>query len=275
MRTVPLMDALHRPGPLTLAFHANAYRGGTRHRSHSHDALHFSLVLSGRVSETVGTATEVAGALSVVAKDAGVVHADDFGPGEVRLARLTLPGGTIGELLDDPARCPGWRWSHDPRVAAPFLRLVRRANGRPATYVATDPDLVDLVAAFTARPARLASAAPPAWLAGLMDELRGAWHPSVSVSSIAQRAGVHPVYLARCVRRWFGTSLGAELRRLRLRAAAASIAEDGRTISEVAHAAGYADQPHLTREFRASVGVSPGYYRGIVTGQEYHWHRTA
>jgi len=90
----------------SLAFHADGYRPGTRHRPHMHGELHLSLVLGGRVSETVGSATEYAGALSVVAKDSGVVHSDDFGTAGAKLARLILPAGTIGALIDDPSRSP-------------------------------------------------------------------------------------------------------------------------------------------------------------------------
>jgi AraC-like DNA-binding protein len=248
---------------------ANAYRAGTRHRPHDHDELHFSIVLSGRVAEVVGGVMEQAGALSVVAKDPGVVHANDFGSGGARLARLTLPATTLGELLDDPARSPGWRWTHDPLVAAPFLRLVRRADGRSARFAVTDPDLLDLLAAFTARPSPPARGEPPAWLDTVRREVRDGWQPGLTVSSLAARAGVHPVYLARCVRRWFQTSLGMELRRQRIRSAAANIADSRRTISQVAHAGGYADEPHLNREFRAFVGLTPGRFRSLVGRQEH------
>ena len=257
--------------PVTLAFHADAYRPGTRHRPHAHDELHFSLVLSGRVAELVGGVTEIAGPLSVVAKDPGVVHTNDFGIRGARLARLTLMGRTLDTLLDDPKRAIGWRWTHDPAVAAPFLRLVRRAEGRAASYLHNDPDLLDLLAAFTARSSRVARGAPPAWLVAVMAQVRESWTPDLTVARIAARAGVHPVYLARCVRRWFQTGMGEELRRQRLRAAAAAITEQQRTISDVAHAGGYADEPHFNRDFRGVVGVTPGWYRKLLDRQAYRW----
>jgi AraC family transcriptional regulator len=253
---------------ITLAFQADGYHAGTRQRPHRHDVLHLSLVLSGRVAETVGSVTEYAGALSVVAKDAGVVHANDFGRAAVRLARLTLP---IGALVDEPSRSPAWRWTHDARVANPFLRLVHRANAGMCAFDANDPDLLDLLAAFTARPAALPRGRPPAWLEQTMLELRASWHPGLSVTDVAGRAGVHPVYLARSVRRWFGTGVGEELRRLRIRSAAAAITETSGTLSRVAHAGGFADEPHLCREFRRSLGITPGRYRALVGGLGYTW----
>jgi AraC-like DNA-binding protein len=106
-----------------------------------------------------------------------------------------------------------------------------------------------------------------------MSELRSTWHPGITVADVAQRAGVHPVYLARTVRRWFGTGVGEEIRRLRIRSAAALIAENDRTVSTVAHSRGFADEPHLCREFLHSVGTTPGRYRKRVRDLEYQGGR--
>jgi AraC family transcriptional regulator len=257
--------------PETLSYHADAYHQRTRQPPHQHDALHLSLVLSGRVAESVGGATEYAGPLSVVAKDAGVTHANDFGGAGARLARLTLPDGSIGALVDDPARSPGWRWTHDPAVAAPFLRLVRRGQAGARAFASDDPDVVDLLAAFTARPAGAPRGRPPVWLSEAVDELRAGWHPGLTVRQVAARAGVHPVYLARCVRRWYGTGVGEELRRLRLRWTVGAVLGSRRPLAQVAHAAGFADEPHLCRAVREATGVTPGALRTLVGSLDYQW----
>lgn len=191
-----------------LSFQAAQYPADTRHAPHEHAALQLSLVLAGRVVETVGRVTEHAGALSVVCKAAGVVHANVFGREGARLARLTLADGDLASLLDDPARASDWRWTHDPAVAAPFLRLVQHATTRAATrdstcdttrdttgdttIAADDPDLLDLLAAFSARPVRPRSGEAPAWLAETRDRMIAEWTPLMTVGVIARRAEVHP-----------------------------------------------------------------------------------
>ena len=248
----------------TLCFDATEYRPGTHHPLHQHDCLHLSLVLRGCVAEAVGSVTEYAGALSVVAKDAGVIHADHFGPGGAKLARLTLPFGTTASLVDDPRRGPSWRWTHDPAVARPFLRLVRRARAGVRSFDSDDQDLVDVLAALTARPASGARGRPPAWLEQTMSDLRESWRPDRTVRDVASSAGVHPVYLARSVRRWYGIGVGEEMRRLRFRRAVAALAETTATVSKVAHESGFSDEAHLCRSFRQYLDITPRHYRGLL-----------
>ncbi len=255
----------------TLTLHTDGYRPGTRHRPHQHDELHLSLVLSGWVAETVGRDTEWAQPLSVVAKDAGVRHANDFGPGGARLARLTLESGTIAALVEDPARADAWRWVRSASVARPYLNLVRRSQGGTCTVDADDPDMLDLLAGMTARRATTTRGSSPAWLTQVMEELRKQWHPGMSVRDVARRAGVHPVYFARCVRRWFGTGVAEELRRLRMQSAAAALATSDDTVCCIAHAHGFADEAHLCREFRCATGTTPGRYRSLVASLDYTW----
>lgn len=253
----------------TLTFHADAYAGGRRFGPHWHEELQLSLVLSGFLSETVGRVTEWAGALSVVVKDAGVTHADDFGPTGAKLARLTLPAGTLAALIEDPQRSCEWRWSHGAAVSGAYVRLVRRAAGEGRTFKADDPDVLDLLAAITARPAPPGLGTPPAWLVQVIDELRAERPVCRSVTQVARRAGVHPVYLARCVRRWYGTGVADELRRLRMQVAATALAEQCGTLAEVAHSRGFADESHLSREFQRSAGTTPGRYRTLVRSLGY------
>lgn len=254
-----------------LTFHADGYNPASRQRPHQHDELHLSMVLSGRVAETVGRVTESALPFSVVAKDAGVRHANDFGRDGARMARLTLMEGTIASLVEDPCRATAWRWRHDPGASRPYVRLIQRAAGAGRTFAADDPDVLDLLAAITSRPVSPKGGEPPAWLAETMARLREEWHANLTVGDVAAQAGVHPVYLARCVRRWYGTSVGDELRRLRVQSAAHAALQCDRTLSYVAHAHGFADQAHMCREFQRVAGTTAAGYRAVVGSLDYTW----
>jgi AraC family transcriptional regulator len=244
----------------TLHLVANRYAPMTRHAPHEHGDLQVSLILSGRVRERVGNREESGAALSVVVKDPGVRHADDFGDGGAFMARLSVPRVEFASLTEGPGRSVPWRWTHEARVAAPFLRLVRRAGLAERTFAADDDDIVDLVAAISAR--RVPSdGAPPAWLAAIVAGISEGWRPGLSVAELAGRAGVHPVYLARCIRRWYGVAAGDVLREARLSRAADALVGTAGTVSSVAHRMGFADEAHLCRSFSAATGSTPARFR--------------
>lgn len=88
-----------------------------------------------------------------------------------------------------------------------------------------------------------------------------------SVEAMAEAAGLSRRQLERRFLASVGLTPRAALRVARLRRAVALLhAGPPRTLSEVAFRAGYADQPHLTRDFVALAGTTPGRYRRERTG---------
>ena len=57
-----------------------------------------------------------------------------------------------------------------------------------AVFEAEDPDLLDLLAAFTARAAKASAGAPPRRLEDAMSEMRTCWTPTLDVGTVAKRA---------------------------------------------------------------------------------------
>lgn len=75
--------------------------------------------------------------------------------------------------------------------------------------------------------------------------------------------------LERRVRAAVGLTPKGLARVARLREASGRLlAEQERSISEIAHACGYYDQSHLNRDFQALAGLTPGEWRAVRTGSE-------
>lgn len=247
-----------------LSLHITHYSSGLQQPAHAHEELHLSLVLRGAVAESIGRRTEFLGPMSVVSKDPGVVHANAWAAEGAVLARLSVMGRGLRDIADDHRVDRAWTWAHDIAVAAPFLRLVSRARTADSTVSAHDPDVADLVAALAWGCDRPGRGEPPAWLRDAMALMREGWRPELSVADVARHAGVHAVYLARCMRRWYGTSVGGELRRMRLRHAVRGLANASRSVSYVAHETGFADEPHLCRSLRDASTFTPRRLRQVV-----------
>ena len=81
------------------------------------------------------------------------------------------------------------------------------------------------------------------------------------VPDLAQRAGLSPFQFDQRLRTLFGLSAGQYLSRLRIGRACDRLRHTDAPLSELALECGYADQAAFTRQFRKSVGLTPGAYR--------------
>ncbi|HSM35109.1 MAG TPA: AraC family transcriptional regulator [Longimicrobiales bacterium] len=154
----------------------------------------------------------------------------------------------------------------NPSVRDTGRALMREiAEGDDVTDLAIDAALLEALAALTrAGRAEAARAARADWMRQVEERLADEFANPPSAAQLAREAGVTPAHLSRAFRRTHGVSVPRYLRRLRLQRAAALLAGTDRPISDIALAAGFYDQSHLTRVFRQALGVTPGVYRSMV-----------
>jgi AraC-like DNA-binding protein len=86
---------------------------------------------------------------------------------------------------------------------------------------------------------------------------------SITAEALEADTGIDRYTLARAFRARFGTSPHRYLVGRRLQAAKTAIAA-GFPLADVAAAAGFADQSHMTRHFKARFGVTPGRYSQLI-----------
>jgi AraC family transcriptional regulator len=103
----------------------------------------------------------------------------------------------------------------------------------------------------------------PRWLSRAREYLHDNFAERVTLSAVADFAGVHPVYLAAAFRRHFRCSVGEYVRRLRIEFASREISRTDAGLADVALAAGISHQAHFSRAFKRLTGLSPGRYRSI------------
>lgn len=240
----------------------HAYPPGLIQRKHAHSTMSVTLVLEGTVRERVGRVEETAGPLSLVVKPAAVEHENAYGPGRVRTLQIGFAPHEASELVRVRPSMRTWRWVHCGVPVRPFLVLALAAQrGAPAHVI--EMLAVDALAVLDAMaPAR---GDPPRVLRDVRARLDGE-SPRPSVSALAHDAGMHPVYLARIFRRYFGLSMSQYVRRVRLRRAIGQLAAECTSLSKAAHHAGFSDHAHMCRAFRTDMGMTPSDYRSLVAG---------
>lgn len=83
----------------------------------------------------------------------------------------------------------------------------------------------------------------------------------ISVSALSSVVGLSRSYFSHAFRRSVGRTPHAHVVRLRLQRAMTLMADTDAALTEVALAAGFADQSHFSRSFRRVTGVTPADWR--------------
>jgi AraC family transcriptional regulator len=229
---------------------------------HRHEHPYLCFVVSGcyRERNDYGEIEARPGMLLLHPADA--LHSDRFEETEARLFMLEIPAPWLEEL---PALTFRELAVHtSDTVALLGSRIRREALTRDhLTPLAVEGLLLELVAASERLAACLSLSPPPAWLRRARASLDELSRRPPALGDLAKECGVHPSHLARSFRLYYGRSIGAYVRELRVSRAKDLLLSPSRQVSlaDVALACGFADQSHLTRVFRRLEGVTPARFR--------------
>ena len=236
------------------------YAPGARQPAHAHPGTGLTIILSGAIRESAGSAEETGESLSVVVKPAGVLHADQVGPRGARTLQVVIDPDAAGPAGE--GRLDRWRWLHDARAAAPMVGLARLVGVHGAPEAELEEGVLEAVGALDG--AGPPASSPPRWLARVREALDDQLEAGITVQALAREVGAHPVSVSRAFRRHYGRTISEYRRRERVRRAAARIAATSSSLSRIAFATGHADHPHLCREFRRVAGLTPSEFRRLL-----------
>jgi AraC-like DNA-binding protein len=152
----------------------------------------------------------------------------------------------------------------EPDVLARFRRL-HVAFEEPAASLERESLLLnfsaDLLARFGEQRASPVAPAPTRTsVARAREYLAENYVENVTLERLARLAGLSPFHFSRLFREQFGMPPHAFQNQVRV-ARAKSLLAAGYPVSRVAVQTGFADQSHLTRQFKRLTGVTPGQYR--------------
>ena len=86
---------------------------------------------------------------------------------------------------------------------------------------------------------------------------------NISLAHLAQECRLSVRHFTRAFRASTGVSAHTWLLRLRIEKAKTLLLSSRRALAEIALECGFADQSHMTRVFRRSIGLSPGVWRRL------------
>lgn len=238
----------------------------TRHCSgrvlprHVHERATITIPLRGTFIEAVERERYHCQRGSVLYKAAGTAHENRYGQHGARSLIIELSPALVSafETRGGCGRLQSGMITGLPWVAG--LRLSGLVTQVPAmTELVTEEVVCEIFDGLLLRTKRERGA--PAWLERVRDQVAAEWEAPPSLTRLAASAEVHPVYLARVFRRHYGCSVGEFVLRRRLDEATVLLMTTDQPVCRIGLAAGFYDQSHFTRSFRAHTGCTPAAFR--------------
>jgi AraC family transcriptional regulator len=217
---------------------------------HKHANDYICIVLNGGFAEQEGARWQERLSGCFFTHHAGETHHDRFGARGAVCVNLHFPTGEPGPAMTGMCRAL-------TRVAAQQLAFELAANAREELAMAS------LAAEIIGE---LAPTEPfrkdrGKWLEQIVEAMSDEPDRRWNLRELAEIAGRHPVHVAQAFRAKTGLSLGAFQRLRRLTRLSLVLRREASPLAALAAEFGYCDQSHMTSEFRAAFGVSPGRYR--------------
>ncbi|MFW5734139.1 MAG: helix-turn-helix domain-containing protein [Oceanidesulfovibrio sp.] len=156
----------------------------------------------------------------------------------------------------------------DPNLAARVLRAHDCLGDPGASTLARQTLLLDMLTFWIVRHGEKASTLPARRAEHqAADRARDIIHDrhaeDIRLEELATHAGMSPFHLVRVFRDRHGLTPHAYLVQMRVRRAKTLLRTPMR-LADIAAAVGFADQSHLTRQFKRQFGVTPGAYRNFL-----------
>jgi AraC-like DNA-binding protein len=236
---------------------------------HSHDRACFALITRGAIRIRTRGTEFVARAGDLYAIDADEPHAGwPIDRDGWSLRTLYVGVGHLQSLIDadDAAAMPALAGPiiRDAHLTSLFVSIhaSSETSGPPLARTEQYLSFVErLFARHTRSPPRgRPSGSEQQAIRLARDFLDNSLDRQVHLADIAAVAGLPRFQLFRAFSRTLGMSPHTYQRQARIRFAARLI-KTGHSLSDAAQVAGFADQAHMTRHFRSTIGVTPGDYR--------------
>lgn len=245
-----------------LSFSESVYSAGAQISRHMHPRAYFSILLHGSYRETYNGGVRECGPATAVLHQPGEAHSDQFLGAGGRVFRFELVNDEAASWFARQINAPAEL--RNGRVRGLAARLYWESRSPDCfSPLAAEALALEIMSEATRSAFTDEKRGTPLWLLQAIELLHEALPDNLTVERIANGVGVHPVHLARVFRQRYGCSIGEYARNWRFEFASRQLATSASPIAEIAVAAGFADQSHLCRTFKAVSGLTPKEFRAV------------
>ncbi|PSK94782.1 helix-turn-helix domain-containing protein [Taibaiella chishuiensis] len=225
---------------------------------HYHENAYLSLLIHGVYREMNRKAEQDLLPGELIFRPAGYDHANHFAAGGGSCLNIEFKPEAIQALIEKPvlpqvmAVYPAGTFEYLYKLLYCFIQDL--GDGLQDEYI------LNWLAAQTVQkiPARLL------WLPRVKHILEEELDQPYSITGLAARVHVHPVYLARAFKEREGITPGEYRLKMRLGKAMELLFRTRESVSSIAYATGFTDAAHFIRSFRACYPTSPHRFRASL-----------
>lgn len=226
---------------------------------HSHQFAYLVLMIDGVLQETTrGRSYELASGWMVF-NEAGESHQNEVLAARTRCLNVELAPDLLARLDREGVRARESVLYMHSGAGIRFISRLYAAAIDPGPELEVEGALVELLSHAWGCPD--GAERRPKWIARVLELLHARFRETLTITQIADEAGVTHVHLCRGFRRAVGCTIGDYVRFLRTQWALGAVAADENPLAGVALQAGFADQSHMTRTFSRALGRTPGRLR--------------
>ena len=233
---------------------------------HVHRTPSVCLTLTGQVVEIVNGTRLLAHPGCVIIRGAEIKHANEYGPTPHRTFFIELEHKWLDACRHFSSVFEDHRIFAGGPVPALALRIYHESRIKDGVAPLIVEGLMLEMLGHASRSIIKVPLRAPRWLTQARDLLHGRFADSLNLVEIATSVGVHPTHLARTFKKYYRTTVGEYLRRLRLDWAMRQLSESKDSIADIASAAGFYDQSHFSHLFKQHTGFTPAEFRAAQTG---------
>jgi len=236
---------------------------GRKLPEHTHQSAYFGLLVDGSYTERFTQRTTEYGPFTLGFHPPEFTHMDEIGPCGSRMFCIEVRDEfwtKTREYLTAPKFTPDLCGAETTWLA---LRLYRQFRAG----ILDSFQMEEICAEMVERCGQAnvgGERSWPAWLERAVELLRESFRSALTLDGIAQQIGMHPIHLSRVFRKKYGCTMGDYVNRLRVQFACAEMSRGWPALTELALAAGFADQSHMGRVFKSKVGETPAKFREFL-----------
>ena len=231
---------------------------------HTHtEGGYFDFVLNGGYTELSKKGSRRFSRSEVIFQPPGESHSDHFQGQETRLFSVSFTDEWLNHIKEQATilnTSVHFRGGLPAQLAVRLYKEFRETDAVSSLMI--EGLMLEMLAQVSRESGKsLKLNDPPRWLLRTQELLHARFRENLTLSVIAESAGVHRVHMNKVFRRHFRCTIGEYIRGLRIEFACQKLSSSQDTLVEIAQTAGFADQSHFCRVFHKFVDMTPLQYR--------------